>query len=196
MLRDKTSSTRTSFRPSRHLDELLAAGRIAYDEVKNLCVWAKKNAGMGSFYRSQHELIFVFKRGKGPHRNNVQLGQYGRYRTNLWTYPGVNSFSRTTEEGNLLELHPTVKPVALVADAIMDCSARGDIVLDPFLGSGTTVIAAERTGRICYGMELDPAYVDTTVHRWEAFTGLSATHGISGRSFADLEREAANELER
>jgi DNA modification methylase len=143
MLRDKTSSTRTSFRPSRHLDELLAAGRIAYDEVKNLCVWAKKNAGMGSFYRSQHELIFVFKRGKGPHRNNVQLGQYGRYRTNLWTYPGVNSFSRTTEEGNLLELHPTVKPVALVADAIMDCSARGDIVLDPFLGSGTTVIAAE-----------------------------------------------------
>lgn len=180
----------------RHLGELLAAGRIAYDEVKNLCIWAKSNAGMGSFYRSQHELIFVFKRGKGSHRNNVQLGQYGRYRTNLWTYPGVNSFSRTTEEGNLLELHPTVKPVALVADAIMDCSVRGDIVLDPFLGSGTTVIAAERTGRICYGIELDPVYVDTIVRRWQAFTGLSAAHAISGRSFADLEQEAGNEPER
>jgi DNA modification methylase len=117
----------------------------------------------------------------------VQLGQFGRYRTNVWNYPGVNSFSRSTEEGNLLELHPTVKPVALVADAIMDCSARCDIVLDPFLGSGTTVIAAERTGRICYGMEIDPLYVDTIVRRWQRFTGLSATHAVSGKSFDELE---------
>jgi DNA modification methylase len=117
----------------------------------------------------------------------VQLGRFGRYRTNVWNYPGVNSFSRATDEGNLLELHPTVKPVALVADAIMDCSARAEIVLDPFLGSGTTVIAAERTGRICYGSELDPVYVDTIIRRWQSFTGLSATHGSSGRRFAELE---------
>jgi DNA modification methylase len=177
----------------RHIREILQAGEQVYSELKNLCVWVKDNGGMGSLYRSRHELIFIFKSGEAKHRNNVQLGQYGRYRTNVWNYPGVNSFSRTTEEGNLLTLHPTVKPVALVADAIMDCSARGDIVLDPFLGSGTTVIAAERTGRIGYGIELDPTYVDTIVRRWQTFTGLVATHAISGRSFADLEREAANE---
>jgi DNA modification methylase len=122
----------------------------------------------------------------------VQLGQYGRYRTNVWNYPGANSFSRKTEEGNLLELHPTVKPVALVGDAIMDCSSRGEIVLDPFLGSGTTLIAAERTGRICYGIELDPPYVDTIVRRWQKFTGLSATNAASGRSFNELEKEVAD----
>ena len=176
----------------RHIGELLRAGKQSYSELKNLCVWAKDNAGMGSLYRSQHELVFVFKNGTAPHRNNVQLGQYGRYRTNLWHYPGVNSFSRSTDEGNLLAMHPTVKPVALVADAIMDSSDRGDIVLDAFLGSGTTVIAAERTGRVCYGIELDPAYVDTTIRRWQNFTGLSATHLVSGRSFAELEEEAAN----
>jgi DNA modification methylase len=171
----------------RHLGELLAAGKQAYSELKNVCVWTKDNAGMGSLYRSQHELVFVFKHGKESHRNNVQLGQYGRYRSNVWHYPGVNSFSRSTEEGNLLELHPTVKPVALVADAIMDCSGRGDVVLDAFLGSGTTVIAAERTGRICYGIEIDPAYVDTVVRRWQAFTGQSAVHVLSGRTFRELE---------
>jgi DNA modification methylase len=174
----------------RHLGELLAAGKQAYSELKNVCVWTKDNAGMGSLYRSQHELVFVFKHGKESHRNNVQLGQYGRYRSNVWHYPGVNSFSRSTEEGNLLALHPTVKPVALVADAIMDCSARGDVVLDAFLGSGTTVIAAERTGRICYGIEIDPAYVDTIVRRWQAFTGQSAIHTASGRTFTQLEEEA------
>jgi DNA modification methylase len=177
----------------RHMGELLAAGRQVYDELKNLCVWAKNNAGMGSLYRSQHELVFVFKNGKQGHRNNVQLGKYGRYRTNVWNYPGANSFSRSTQEGNLLELHPTVKPVALVADAIMDCSARGDIVLDPFLGSGTTVIAAEQTGRVCYGIELDPTYIDTIVRRWQSFTGLSAIHAVSGRTFNELEEEAARE---
>jgi DNA modification methylase len=180
----------------RHTQEILTAGNQAYTELKNLCVWVKDNGGMGSLYRSQHELVFVFKNGKNSHRNNVQLGQYGRYRTNVWTYPGVNSFSRATEEGNLLELHPTVKPVALVADAIMDCTNRSDIVLDPFLGSGTTVIASERTGRTCYGIELDPAYVDTIIRRWQSLTGLSATRAISGRSFAELEKEAADEHRR
>jgi DNA modification methylase len=174
----------------RHLDELLAAGRDAYGELKNLCVWVKDNAGMGSLYRSQHELVFVFKQGRGSHRNNVQLGQFGRNRSNVWRYPGVNSFARCGEEGNLLALHPTVKPVAMVADAILDCSARGDIVLDAFLGSGTTVIAAERTGRRCFGLELDPGYMDTIVLRWQALTGETACHAVSGGSFDDLAREA------
>jgi len=144
---------------------------------------------MGSFYRSQHEFVFVFKQGRERHRNNIELGKYGRNRSNIWNYPGANSFSRNTAEGNLLELHPTVKPVALVADAIMDCSARGDIVLDPFLGSGTTVIAAERTGRICYGIEIDPKYVDTIVRRWQKFTGLSVTHAVSAKTFDELAKE-------
>jgi DNA modification methylase len=174
----------------RHIDEILAAGRDVYGELKNLCVWVKDNGGMGSFYRSQHELVFVFKLGRDGHRNNVQLGRFGRNRSNVWHYPGVNSFARSSEEGNLLTLHPTVKPVAMVADAILDCSARGDIVLDGFLGSGTTVIAAERTGRRCYGLELDAAYVDTTVRRWQALTGGSARHAGSGRSFDDLAGEA------
>jgi DNA modification methylase len=173
----------------RHAKEILAAGDETYSELKALCVWTKDNGGMGSLYRSQHELIFVFKNGRESHRNNIQLGQFGRYRTNVWNYPGVNSFSRKTEEGNLLELHPTVKPVALVADAIMDCSARGDVVLDPFLGSGTTVIAAERTGRVCYGIELDPLYVDVIIRRWQKFTGLSAVHSESGKTFDELEKE-------
>ena len=174
----------------RHLKELLAAGCEAYGELKNLCVWVKDNAGMGSLYRSQHELVFVFKHGRNGHRNNVQLGQYGRNRSNVWHYPGANSFAGRGEQGNLLALHPTVKPVAMVADAILDCSARGDVVLDAFLGSGTTVLAAERTGRRCYGLELDPAYVDTAIRRWQALTGGSARHSISGRSFDDLAREA------
>jgi DNA modification methylase len=178
----------------RHAEELLAAGRGVYSELKNLCVWVKDNAGMGSLYRSQHELVFVFKHGRLGHRNNVQLGQYGRNRSNIWNYPGANSFARCGEEGNLSALHPTVKPVAMVADAILDCSARGDIVLDAFLGSGTTVIAAERTGRRCYGLELDAGYVDTIVRRWQALTGGSARHAASGRSFDDVAREgeAAN----
>jgi DNA modification methylase len=178
----------------RHVEEVMAAGREVYAELKNLCVWVKHNAGMGSLYRSQHELVFVFKHGCGGHRNNVKLGGFGRNRTNVWCYPGVNSFARSGAEGNLLALHPTVKPVALVADAILDCSARGDIVLDAFLGSGTTVIAAERTGRRCYGLELDPAYVDTIIRRWQALSGGSAHQAASGRRFDDLSREleAAN----
>jgi DNA modification methylase len=173
----------------RHIRELLAASRHVYSELKNLCVWVKDNGGMGSLYRSQHELVFVFKNGNEMHSNNVQLGRFGRYRTNVWHYPGMNSFSRSTGEGNLLELHPTVKPVALVADTLMDCSKRGDVVLDPFLGSGTTVIAAERTGRVCYGIEIDARHVDTTIRRWQRFTGLLATHAISGKSFDEIEKE-------
>src|ERR1700730_7308754 len=174
----------------RHLDELLVAGAEAYGELKNLCVWVKDNAGMGSLYRSQHELVLVFKQRGGAHRNNVQLGRFGRNRSNVWHYPGANSFARSGAEGNLLALHPTVKPVALVADAILDCTERGGIVLDAFLGSGTTVIAAERTGRRCYGMELDPAYVDTAIRRWQTLTGGSARHAASGRLFDDLARGA------
>ena len=178
----------------RHVEELLTAGRGVYGEVKNLCIWVKDNAGMGSFYRSQHELVFIFKHGRQEHRNNVQLGRFGRNRSNVWRYPGGNSFGRCNEEGNLSGLHPTVKPVAMVADAMLDSSARADIVLDGFLGSGTTVIAAERTGRRCYGLELDPIYVDTIARRWQALTGGSALHAASGRNFDDLacEAEAAN----
>src|SRR5271170_1674172 len=174
----------------RHAEELLAAGRDVYGELKNLCVWVKDNAGMGSLYRSQHELVFVFKHGRNGRRNNVQLGQFGRNRSNVWRYPGANSFARCGEEGNLSALHPTVKLVAMIADAILDCSARGDIVLDAFLGSGTTVIAAERTGRRCYALELDPLYIDTAIRRWQTLTGGSARHASSGRSFDDLAREA------
>ncbi len=119
--------------------------------------------GMGSLYRSQHELVLVFKNGTGPHRNNIELGRFGRNRTNVWDYPGQNSFARTTQEGNLLEIHPAGNPVALIADALMDSTARGDIALDTFLGSGTTLIAAERTARVCYGMEIDPLYVDLLI---------------------------------
>src|SRR6516225_5914096 len=174
----------------RHLDVVLAVGREAYGELKNVCVWVKDNAGMGSFYRSQHELVLVFKQRGGAHRNNVQLGRFGRNRSNVWCYPGANSFARHGEEGNLLALHPTVKPVAMVADAILDGSARGDIVLDAFLGSGTTVIAAERTGRRCCALELDPGYVDTAIRRWQTLTGDKARHGATGHYFDDLVREA------
>ena len=169
----------------RHMGELLAAGMRAYTELKDLCVWTKDNAGMGSLYRSQHELVFLFKHGRDAHQNHVQLGRYGRNRSNVWNYPGVNSFSRSGTEGNLLALHPTVKPVALVADALRDCSSRGEIVLDAFLGSGTTLIAAERTGRNCRGLELDPAYVDTAIRRWQALTGERARHAGSGRLFEE-----------
>jgi len=171
----------------RHAGELLAAGTQAYRELKNICVWVKDNGGMGSLYRSQHELIFVYKKGKAPHRNNIQLGKYGRYRTNVWRYPGANSLSRESGENNPLAMHPTVKPVALIADAIMDSSARGDIVLDPFLGSGSTVLAAERVGRWCYGMELDPLYADLAIRRWQHHTGKQAIHIASGQSFNEME---------
>jgi hypothetical protein len=173
----------------RHLRELLAAGEDAYGALVNLCVWVKSNGGMGSLYRSQHELVAVFKNGGAPHRNNVALGRHGRNRTNVWTYAGAAGFGRQHEEGVLLSLHPTSKPVALVADAILDCSSRGDLVLDAVLGAGATLIAAERTGRTCYGMELDPLYVDAVVRRWQAYAGEIARCAASGRSFAEVTTE-------
>ena len=146
---------------------------------------------MGSLYRSQHELVFVFKNGEVPHCNNVQLGKYGRNRTNVWNYPGINNFGRGTEEGDLLAMHPTVKPVALVSDAILDCSVRGEIVLDAFLGSGSTLIACEKTGRRCYGVEIDPLYIDTAIRRWQKLTGAKAVNASDGQAF-DARAEKTN----
>jgi DNA modification methylase len=168
----------------RHINELSAAGSSVYSELKNIVVWVKTNAGQGSFYRSQHELICVFKSGEGPHQNNVELGRHGRNRSNVWTYPGVNSF----RAGRLddLSVHPTPKPVALVADAIRDCSRRGEIVLDPFMGSGTTILAAERVGRRGYGLELDPRYVDAAIRRWQAYTRRDAVLKDSGETFDEV----------
>ena len=171
----------------RHSAELLAAGETVFSELKNICVWAKGSGGMGSLYRSQHEFFFVWKNGRGRHRNNVELGRHGRSRTNVWNYPSAASF-RYAEGTDLLAVHPTCKPVALVADAILDVSQRGDVVVDPFLGSGTTIIAAERVGRIGYGMELDPIYCDAIVRRFEALTGQEATLE-DGRPFASVSIE-------
>jgi DNA modification methylase len=147
----------------------------------NLCVWNKSNAGMGSLYRSKHELIFVFKVGKGPHTNNVALGRYGRHRTNVWDYVSQNALTGSAK--SKLGLHPTVKPVAMIADAILDCSNHGDLILDPFGGAGTTLIAAERTGRRACVIELDPTFVDVSIERWQRLTGGTALHAESGRPF-------------
>lgn len=172
----------------RHQYELSVAARSVYDEQVNLCVWGKSNAGMGSLYRSQHELFAVWRKGKVRHRNNVELGRFGRSRSNLWRYPGANSFGRGSDEGNLLALHPTVKPVALIADAILDSTGRTDLVLDPFLGSGSTLIAAEKVGRRCRGIELDPAYVDTIIRRWQRWSGAQARRRLDDVLFGELER--------
>jgi DNA modification methylase len=168
----------------RHLGEILAAGRASGCELVNLCVWVKTNGGLGSFYRSRHELIHVFSNGKGSHQNNVQLGRYGRNRTNVWNYAGANSFARRGSDRSF-ELHPTVKPILLVSDAILDSTKRNDIVLDPFLGSGTTLLAAERTDRRCYGLELDPLYVDTAIERWQRMTGRKAQSPL-GETFETI----------
>jgi DNA modification methylase len=161
----------------RHMVEIHAAGRAAGCYLINLCVWVKSNGGLGSMYRSRHELVYVFRNGAEPHLNNIQLGRFGRNRTNVWHYAGVNTFGR----GNS-EFHPTVKPIPLVSDAILDSTKRDDIVLDPFLGSGTTLLAAERTNRRCYGIELDPLYVDTAIERWQRMTGRKA-HNRLGETF-------------
>jgi DNA modification methylase len=171
----------------KHVDQLLAAGREVYAELKNIVVWVKSTAGMGSLYRSQHELICVFKSGTGRHTNNIELGKNGRDRSNIWTYDSAGTQAR--KGNNVLELHPTVKPVQLVMDALLDCSNRGDIVLDCFLGSGTTLLAAERTGRICRGIELDPLYVDTAIRRWQNLTGQDAVRVADGQLFRDVEAE-------
>jgi DNA modification methylase len=171
----------------RHAAEVLLAGKRVFGALLNLCVWTKDNGGMGSFYRSQHELIFAFRKGKEPHRNNIQLGKFGRNRTNVWRYAGVNTLSKSAGEGNLLALHPTVKPVAMIADAILDCSARGDIVLDSFSGVGSTILAAEKVGRVCYAIEIDPLYVDATVKRWEKHNGQKAFCATTGECFDQVE---------
>ncbi len=171
----------------RHMGELLAATRGVGLELLNLCVWAKTNGGMGTLYRSRHELVFVLKSGQAPYLNNVQLGRFGRNRSNVWNYPGANTFSRKKGRPRL-DLHPTAKPIALVADAILDCTQRDDVVLDAFVGSGTTIIAAERTSRRCYGIELDPRYVDTAVVRWQRLTGHEAHNG-NGQTFQQVASE-------
>ncbi len=175
----------------RHMAELLAAGSGLYSELKNLCVWTKDNGGMGSLYRSQHELVFVHKLGTGPHINNVELGRFGRNRSNVWSYPGVGSLNGGRRDE--LALHPTVKPIALVADVILDASRRGGIILDGFAGSGTTILAAERTGRCGCGIELEPAYVDVAIRRWQQMTGGVARHAATGHRFNDSHRLAAPE---
>jgi DNA modification methylase len=173
----------------RHLIELLTAGRAIYRELKNLCVWVKDNGGMGSLYRSQHELVLVFKNGNATHVNNVELGRHGRNRSNVWRHPGVNSVGAGRAEE--LRLHPTVKPVQLVADAILDASKRRGVVLDPFLGSGTTLLAAERTGRQACGLEVEPRYVDVAIRRWQEHTGRAAVHVESGLTFDGLAEHRA-----
>jgi DNA modification methylase len=168
----------------RHLQDIQAASEGIYRELLNMAVWVKANGGMGSLYRSRHELVLIYKNGRGRHRNNVELGRHGRNRSNVWEYAGGNSFSgRTTDEGNLLALHPTVKPVQMIADAILDYTARGDVILDPFLGSGSTLIAAERVGRVCHGIDLDPLYVDVAISRWQRHTGGHAVHAATGKRF-------------
>ncbi len=163
----------------RHMFELLSAGRAHFTELKNICVWNKNNGGMGSFYRSKHELVAVFKNGTKPHLNTIELGKHGRYRTNVWDYAGVNGFAGKSD----LEMHPTVKPVAMLADAIKDCTKRGHIVLDPFAGSGSTLMACEKSGRIARCIELEPKYCDVIIRRWQDFTGQDAIHSATGKTF-------------
>ena len=163
----------------RHVSEISAAGKQVYSELKNICVWNKQLAGMGSLYRSQHELIFVFKNGNVPHINNIELGKHGRYRSNIWDYPGVHVSNNHRDE---LKFHPTVKPLQMIADAIIDCSKQGDIVLDCFAGSGSTLLAAERVKRKAYIIEYEPKYCDVTIYRFEKMTGIKAEL-VAGRDY-------------
>jgi DNA modification methylase len=170
--------------------ELLAATDTIYSELKNLCVWCKPNGGMGSLYRSRHELVFVFKQGLAPHINNIELGRYGRNRSNLWDYPSQNVLNRTSK--SKLALHPTPKPVGLVADAIRDCSHRNGIILDPFGGAGSTMVAAQRTGRRARLIELEPRFVDATIKRWQNPTGKTAVNSATGAHFNPESQTTSN----
>jgi DNA modification methylase len=176
----------------RHIPEITAAASAAGLTMLNLCVWAKNNGGMGSLYRSRHELVFVFKNGNSKHINNVELGKNGRYRTNVWEYDGVNSFGSRQDE---LKMHPTVKPLAMVMDAIKDCSRRGGIILDPFGGSGTTLIAAEKTERKARLIEIEPHYCDVTIRRWQELTGKDAIHVASGKTFNEIAGQGGDDHE-
>ncbi|EIM72398.1 DNA methylase N-4/N-6 [Nitratireductor aquibiodomus RA22] len=175
----------------RHVDQLLRLSRELYDEIVNVCVWVKSNGGQGSFYRSQHEFVVVAKVGETPFRNNIELCKHGRNRTNVWHFAGVNSFREGRSEE--LAFHPTVKPVSLLAEAVKDFTRRGDYVLDMFGGSGSTLIACEKVGRRALLMEIDPAYVDTTIRRWQGFTGKDAIHATSGKTFDEIRESAAAE---
>ena len=168
----------------RHMGEILAAGNKTYNELKNLCVWNKTNGGMGSLYRSKHELVFVYKNGKAPHINNIELGRYGRYRTNVWDYAGANTFSKNRDDD--LAMHPTVKPTALIADAILDCSKRDGLILDPFGGSGSTLIAAEKTGRAARLIEIDAHYADIIIRRWQTLKNADAVLEKTGKTFSQI----------
>lgn len=165
----------------RHLDDVSQVGADVYNALLNICVWNKSNAGMGSLYRSKHEMVFVYRVGDAPHFNAVELGKHGRNRTNVWDYASVNSLRGSRRED--LDLPPTVKPVAMVADAICDVTRQGERVLDIFLGSGTSLVAAERVGRSFRGLDIDPAYVDVAISRWEQLTGRQA--GLLHRSDQD-----------
>jgi DNA modification methylase len=167
----------------RHQHEILDAARSVGLTLLNLCVWNKGTGGMGSLYRSQHELVFVFKKGHVPHKNRVELGRHGRCRTNVWNYPGLASFGLNRLEQ--LAEHPTIKNCAMIADAIRDVSDRNDVVIDPFCGSGTTILASAKTGRRAHTIELDPKYVDVAVRRWEKWSGKKAQHADSGLTFAE-----------
>lgn len=177
----------------RSLHLLLDAAKPIFGPLLNLAIWVKDRAGMGSFLRSRHELVLIFKAPGGRYRNNVELGKHGRHRSNVWEYPSAKTASKGSDEGNILASHPTPKPVRLVADALLDTTKRGDIVLDPFLGSGTTLIAAEKVGRICYALDLDPLYVDLAVRRWQAWTGDNAVHADTGETFDDYALRRAKE---
>lgn len=170
----------------RHQRELVAVGDEVYGELLSLCVW-KTNAGMGPLYRSQHELVFVFKVGDGAHINNVALGRHGRHRSNVWDYVSQNTLNGTAE--SKIALQPTVKPVAMIADAMRDCSKRGGLILDPFGGAGTTLVAAEQTGRRARVIEIDPTFVDVSIERWQRLTGSTAHHADTGRPFTPTDRK-------
>jgi DNA modification methylase len=161
-----------------------AAAQVGLSPV-NLIVWAKHNAGMGSLYRSQHELLPLFKKEHVSHVNNVELGKNGRWRTNVWSYPGASSIRSDSREG--LEHHPTVKPTALLVDAMLDLTNRGEIILDPFVGSGSSLIAAQSVGRRCFGVELDPGYVDICVKRYEKIYEQPAILEATGETYGELE---------
>lgn len=171
----------------RHSPELLAVGTAVFTELKNICIWVKTNAGQGSFYRNQHEFVFVYKHGRAAHLNTFGLGAGGRSRSNVWRYAGVNTFRAGRMDE--LTMHPTVKPVALVADAMKDCSRRDSVILDAFAGSGTTIMAAEQIGRRAHCVEIEPAYADVAIRRWQRFTGRDAILEITGQTFDELAAE-------
>ncbi len=170
----------------RHIRDLIESSDGLYSDLKNICVWNKDNGGMGSLYRSKHEFVAVFKNGTAPHTNNIKLGKHGRYRTNVWDYKGVNSFGSNQAD---LKMHPTVKPVAMVSDAIKDCTKREQSVLDPFSGSGTTLMACEKSGRHARCIELDPIYCDVIIKRWQDLTGLDAVHSVTGKTFTEIKED-------